>query len=226
MLRAAVQFLTIVPAPGAPHVAPGAAAAWYPLVGAMIGVLAWLAWRTPMQATAAIVLVIVITGGLHEDGLADVCDAIRAGRTREAILRILKDSRIGAYGAIAIVLSILVRWHALSLWKSPDWTQFAFVFACSRGSMVMLAFSTPSLSEGLGEAFRNSIPKSAPWLVALQCMAVAYFCNGWMPLLVVILSIVLIRFWLLRRVGGFNGDCLGFQCQIAEAAAMVVFACR
>ena len=179
-----------------------------------------------MQATAAIFVAVVITGGLHEDGLADVCDAIRAGRTRETILRILKDSRIGAYGAIAIVLSILVRWHALSLWNAPDWTQFAFVFACSRGSMVMLAATTPSISEGLGEAFRNSIPKSASWLVAVQCAALAYFCNGWIALLFVGMSIVSIRFWLLRRMGGFNGDCLGFQCQIAEAAAMVVFAWR
>ena len=225
-MRSAIQFLTIIPVPGAPNIAPGAAAAWYPLVGTLIGVLAWLAWRTPMQATAAIVLVIVITGGLHEDGLADVCDAIRAGRTRETMLRILKDSRIGAYGAIAITLSILVRWHALSLWKSPDWTQFAFVFACSRGSMVMLAALTPSISEGLGTAFRNSIPRSAPWLVALQCLTFAYFCDGWIALLVVSASIVSIRFWLLRRLGGFNGDCLGFQCQIAEAAAMVVFAWR
>jgi adenosylcobinamide-GDP ribazoletransferase len=225
-LRAAFQFLTILPVP-APHVAPGASAIWFPLVGVFIGLAAALAWQSPMQAPAAILVAIVLTGGLHEDGLADVCDAVRAGRSREKMLAILKDSNIGAYGAIAIVLSILIRWHAMTKLSAPAWWQFAFVFAASRASMVVLAAYTPAIrSGGLGEAFRASLPAYAAPGVIVQAAILAYLSNGWWALLAVTVSVVAIRLWLLRRLGGFNGDCLGFQCQIAEAAALVVFAWR
>ena len=223
MLRAALQFLTILPVT-APHVPPGSAAAWYPIVGAFIGLVAALGWHTPMQATAAILVAVVLSGGFHEDGLADVCDAVRAGRTREKMMAILKDSRIGAYGAIAIVLSILIRWHAMSKWNEPVWWQFAFVFATSRAAMVVLASVTPSISDGLGDAFRRSLPRYALPAVLIQVLILAYFCNGWWALLAVAISILLVRAWLMQRLGGFNGDCLGFQCQIAEAVAMAAFA--
>ncbi len=232
MLLAALQFLTILPVPGAPHVAPGAAAAWYPVAGACIGLFAALAWHTPLQAAAAIVAAVVLTGGLHEDGLADVCDAVRAGRSRERMHEILKDSRIGAYGAIAIVLSILVRWQAMSKLPAANaasiWWQFILVFAVSRAAMVALAATTPPASSGLGEAFRTSLPRYALPVVAIQSLAIPFAIPGyagWIALLAAAASILLVRVWLMRRLGGFTGDCLGFQCQITEAAMFAALVC-
>lgn len=225
-MRAALQFLTILPVP-APHVPPGAAAVWFPLVGALIGLAAAAAWHTPLGATAAIVVAVVLTGGLHEDGLADVCDAVRAGRSRERMLEILKDSRIGAYGAIAIVLSILVRWQAMSRVEGSLWWKFVLVHAAARASMVVLAATTPAAAPGLGDAFRASLPRYAAPLAALQTLGILLFIpREWPALLAVAITVPAVRLWLMRRLGGFTGDCLGFQCQIAEAAAWVVLAWR
>lgn len=226
-MRAALQFLTIVPIP-APAVAPGAAAVWFPLVGALIGLAAAAAWHSPLGATAAILTTAVLTGGLHEDGLADVCDAVRAGRSRERMLEILKDSRIGAYGAMAIVLSILVRWQAMSMLPPEGiWWQFVLVHAAARASMVALAASTPAAAPGLGEAFRSSLPAwAAPFAVAQTLAALFFLPGGWRVIAAVAISVFLIRLYFQQRLGGFTGDGLGFQCQIAEAAGWVVLAWR
>lgn len=227
-MRAALQFLTIVPIP-APHLPPGAAAAWYPAAGALLGLLVALAWHSPLQATLAILAAVVVTGGLHEDGLADVCDAVRAGRSRERMFEILKDSRIGTYGALALVLSVLVRWQAMTRLTGNVWWCLVFVFAASRASMVMLAATTPSASTGLGAVFRESLPRFALPLVILQTAAIPVAASDlrlWLALAGVVCSVVAVRAWLMRRLGGFTGDCLGLQCQLAEATALVVLAWR
>ena len=226
-MRSALQFLTILPVP-APNAPPGAAAAWYPLVGALIGLLAWfLTSQSPLGATLAIVAVVAVTGGLHEDGLADVCDAVRAGRTRERMLEILKDSRIGAYGATAITLSILVRWQAMSKLSEPFllW-KFVLAFAVSRAAMIVLAASTPSAASGLGGTFRESLSKYAAPLAVIAVSALAVGISAWPALLVAVASVLFVRTWLMQRLGGFTGDCLGFQCQLTEASVLVALAWR
>jgi adenosylcobinamide-GDP ribazoletransferase len=224
-LRAALQFLTILPVP-APNVPPGSAAVWYPAVGAIIGlVAAAVATHSPLGATLAIVVVVVLTGGLHEDGLADICDAVRAGRTRERIFEILKDSRIGAYGATAIALSILVRWQAMSKLSEPWlWWKYVLAFAASRAAMVVLAAATPAAAPGLGETFRASLPRYAAYLVAAQVLAVVVAISAWPAFLAAAASVVATRAWLIRRMGGVTGDGLGFQCQVTEATVLVALA--
>src|SRR5947208_15930307 len=112
---AAVQFLTIVPAAGGGPACAGAI--FFPLVGALIGlaaggvrILAGKIFPAPIAGLLALGMLIAITGALHEDGLADVFDAFRAGRSPERIQAILKDSRIGVYGAVALVMTLLMRW--------------------------------------------------------------------------------------------------------------------
>lgn len=227
-MRAALQFLTVLPVP-APHVPPGAAAVWFPLAGALIGLAVAAAWHTPLHATTAMLAAVILTGGLHEDGLADVSDAVRAHRSRERMLEILKDSHIGAYGAVAIVLSILVRWHAMSLLSGEVWWKIVCAFTASRAAMVVLAAWAPPVGAGLGQAFRTSLPRHAVPLVIAQAAAVPLAISGaqgWYALGGVAVTIVVLRAWFLRRLGGVTGDCLGFQCQAAEAAALVVLAWR
>jgi adenosylcobinamide-GDP ribazoletransferase len=121
--RAAIRFLTILPVRGG-DAPPGQAAAFFPLVGAMLGaagagvyLLAEKAFPISIAALATVAFWIAISGVLHEDGLADVADAVRAGRTRERVLSILKDSRIGTYGAVAILLSVLARGRPWNIWR-------------------------------------------------------------------------------------------------------------
>src|SRR5262245_51603355 len=115
--RAAVVFLTRIPLGGFPYSEAewARAAAWFPLVGSLVGALAAGAWwvvRPAGDLVAAIVAVIVclvITGALHEDGLADTADALGGATDRAKMFAILKDSRIGTFGAAALALSLLLR---------------------------------------------------------------------------------------------------------------------
>src|SRR3954471_15815666 len=118
-LLGAIQFLTVVPIPGQTAI-PGRAAPFFPLIGAALGATCGLVFEVcqkplggSLAALTAISAAIILSGGLHEDGLADVADALRAGRSREKMLAILKDSRIGAYGAVVLVLCICIRWQTL-----------------------------------------------------------------------------------------------------------------
>src|SRR5437867_3712706 len=105
-MRQAFQFLTILPlqAPAAP---PGHGGWAFPLVGAALGLVAALLWPLKFGPLLCVIVLALMTGGLHEDGLADVFDAIRGWRSREKMLEIMKDSRIGSHGALALLASVL-----------------------------------------------------------------------------------------------------------------------
>ena len=237
-MKAALQFLTILPV-RASSSQPGASAVWFPFVGCLLGVAAAALLHLPLGSILALLLLTVVTGALHEDGLADVCDAVRAYRSREKMTEILHDSRIGAHGAVAIVFSLLIRWQALAhfridfnVWIFDNLTTSAWLLVpaalgIARGLMVLLAAWTPAVGSGLGRDFRDSLPRSAAWLTAVQ-ITILCFAGGWRAALILIpLQLVILagtRRWFMARLGGVTGDCLGFTCQLAEAAALVVFA--
>ena len=224
-MRAALQFLTILPI-RATNSQPGASAEWFPFVGCLLGLAAAAALHLPLGSILALLLLTVLTGGLHEDGLADVCDAVRAYRSHEKMMEILHDSRIGAHGAVAIVFSLLIRWQALDHLAGEAWLRVPAALGIARGLMVLLAAWTPAVGSGLGRGFRDSLPKSAAWLIALQ-VTILCFAGGWRAATVLILLQLAIlagtRRWFMARLGGVTGDCLGFTCQLSEAAALVVF---
>src|SRR4051794_11318327 len=117
---AAAQFLTIVPARSS--ASPAGGAAFFPLIGAGIGaaagaleIAASRLFPPAIAALFALLFLVTITGAPHEDGLADVFDAFRAGRSPQRIQAILKDSRIGVYGALALLIVTLLRWQSMAL---------------------------------------------------------------------------------------------------------------
>jgi adenosylcobinamide-GDP ribazoletransferase len=231
-LFAAVQFLTVIPAPsGGP---PGRAAIFFPLVGGLVGLGAgairvYAPLPSGIAAALALAFLVAVTGALHEDGLADVADAFRAGRSPERILAILKDSRIGAYGAVTLVLTLLIRWQCI---EELGWTAVAALFAAgaaSRGSMVVLAAVSRPLGEGLGKAFRADLRTPDVVLAAIEAAAVPFVGGWWIggaALASNALAIAAARAWFHRRAGGINGDCLGAVCQISEIATMASFLWR
>jgi adenosylcobinamide-GDP ribazoletransferase len=225
-MLAALQFLTILPVPsGAASPARGAWA--FPLVGAMLGLAAVPLLALPLGPALALLLLCVLTGGLHEDGLADVCDAVRGYRPRERMLAILKDSRIGAHGALALLFSVLLRWQALAHLQGNPWLRLPAAIGISRASMVLLAAWSKPAGEGLGSAFAAGLPRYAVWLAAIQCLllaALAQWPAGAILAAANLLGIALCRAWFERRLGGVTGDCLGFQCQLSEAISLVVLA--
>jgi len=238
--RAAVRFLTILPVHGG-DAPPGQAAAFFPLVGAMLGaagagvyLLAAKAFPISIAALATVAFWIAISGILHEDGLADVADAVRAGRTRERVLSILKDSRIGTFGAVAILLSVLARWQALEYLATPRVLETMIAAqAVPRAAIVAMAWcSRPAgsgLGLGLGYALASTLSTPAAMAAIAQGAAAALLC-GWRPGLAMIAGSVLIvqasRGWFYVRLGGVNGDCLGFTEQLIEIFVLTMFACR
>jgi len=219
----ALQFLTILPIPG--DTAPASESAiFFPLVGALIGASAGVVLLTG-NALLVIAWLLVVTGCIHEDGLADVADAFRAGRSRERILAILKDRRIGTYGCLALVMSVLIRWQALAQMRAnPAYGMIAAV-ALSRSALVALAAVAPAAGDGLGREFVNGMRRNTVLAAIAQAFAIA-FLTGWQCATVMVLSsaaiVLLARAYFVRRLGGVNGDCLGATCQIVETANLLI----
>ncbi len=184
-LLGATQFLTLIPVRGqaAP---PGQSAIFFPLIGAALGAaggvgLHFLSGFFPQALAALLVLGFwaLITGGLHEDGFADVVDAFRAGRSPEKIHAILKDSRIGAHGALALILITLVRWQALSSMAGEPVRALAATFAASRASLVVLAWISPPAGSGLGYEFSRTLSTSVTIVVIIQAIIFAFLSEHW-----------------------------------------------
>jgi adenosylcobinamide-GDP ribazoletransferase len=230
---AAVSFLTIIPAPGN-NIPPGRAAIFFPLVGALLGAAGagiFIAASFILPATIAALLAVTfwtaISGVLHEDGLADVADAMRAGRTRERMLAILKDSRIGTYGAVAIVLSLVARWQALEHVPAPRILEACIVAqTLPRAAMVALAWLSRPSGDGLGYAFSSTLTTTGS-LIAIAQGLIAMLL-GWRPGLLILLAAYLIirgaRTYFYKRIGGINGDCLGATEQLLEIFILIFFA--
>ncbi len=235
-LLGAISFLTIIPV-RTKVAPPGQSAALFPLVGALLGaagaVIYYNAGHVIPPSLAALLTVAfwtVITGTLHEDGLADVADALRAGRSQERMLAILKDSRIGTFGAVAIVLSFLVRWQAVeqlaNLWLLP---LFIASQAVPRAAMVALAWISRPVGTGLGLEFSSTLTTPVALIAIAQGIAAAFFCGLRPGIVIIAASYVVIRvarWYFYRRIGGVNGDCLGATEQILEIFILVLFTCR
>lgn len=232
----AVAFLTILPVRVRP-VPPGRAAIFFPLVGAVLGaggaaifIGASRILPSPLAALLTVAFWTAISGVLHEDGLADVADAMRAGRTPERMLAILKDSRVGTYGAVAIVLSILARWQALDHLATPRvWEVLIASQAAPRAAMVALAWIARPTGTGLGLAFSSTLSTPVAIAAMAQGVAAAFLCGARPGVLILAGGYILIRgaqMYFYRRIGGVNGDCLGAAEQLMEIYILVLFTCR
>jgi adenosylcobinamide-GDP ribazoletransferase len=230
----AVQCLTRIPAPSvAPE--PGKlawSAVFYPIVGAALGGLALgihalLAERTPGELLALLILAVwmLLTGALHEDGLADTADAFGSRRGREGLLRVLKDSRIGTYGTLAVVVALLSRWQAL-VWMPPDRMAAALLAAAvlPRTGIVLTALLAGPATEGSGGAFARVLGwRHAAGAAAVAAAILLPFAGRLLfgavgcSLLVAVLAAL----YFTRRLGGVTGDCLGASEQLQEVAVLV-----
>jgi adenosylcobinamide-GDP ribazoletransferase len=231
----AIQFLTVVPV-YCETASPGAAAFFFPVTGALLGagtgavlLAARMGLGRSISALLALAWLLVVTGCLHEDGLADVADAVRAGRSRQKMLEILKDSRIGTYGAIALILSIGIRWQSLDAAAINPVPGLAAALCLSRASLVGLAAVTPAVGGGTGEAFAKSCSGRVLSGVLAQAVAIAglmAFFADWQTMAIMIAAsatvVLLARYWFVRRLGGVNGDCLGATCQAVEIVNLVI----
>lgn len=215
----------------------GARAAWaYPLAGLLIGGLAalgalfsfWLGLPAPITALVALSLTIVISGALHEDGLADTADGLWGGWTPERRLEIMKDSAVGSYGVIALCLSLAARWSALwMLYQVSPATATSALLAgamLSRAMMplVMVALP-PARSSGLAHGMGKAPLFSAVLGLAIACgLAVLLLGGGAISATICAGLTTLVLALIARaRIGGQTGDILGATQQLAEIAILL-----
>jgi adenosylcobinamide-GDP ribazoletransferase len=242
----AVGFLTRFPVPGGGH--PDyldRSAKWSPFVGTLVGAVAagtFAAAHLFLPVSVSVVLAMAVTacltGGFHEDGFADSCDAFGGGYTKEDVLRIMKDSRIGSFGALALVLLLLLKYAALTSLASNHYSDtvrivgVALIAGHTIGRFASISFlMTQSYVRDDSGARAKPV---ASGMTPMQ-FAFAAFCTGsvvvcmclalgWHTLAALLFPLI-VRLYLARmflhRIGGYTGDALGMAEQAAEAALYV-----
>lgn len=238
----AVGFLTRFPVPGG-QVDPrtfGRAVAWFPLAGALLGAtLLIVDWsvrdRLPvaLEAVALVALLAWLSGGLHLDGLADVFDGLSGGGgDRSRTLEIMRDSRIGAHGATALSLTLLLKAVALTelLRQGNTWALLTFPASARFGASALLFAFPRATPEGLGASFnRDGQPR---YLILGMATLVAIIVTGAsadraLPLVLTASSMIglVVAFLFAARVssrlGGLTGDVYGACIEIAEVGFLV-----
>lgn len=231
----AVSFLTCLPLglTGADEEEVGRSVAFFPLVGLVLGLIlvaaTWLLgerFPAPVVAGLLVALLAVLTGGLHLDGLADTFDALGARGDAARRLEVLRDSRIGAHGASALVLVLLLKTLALqALVVHGAATACAAFPAVARGvvalEVVLFPYARP---RGLGSAFRAHT-RGADVLAALLVVAVVLAAAGAAAMIAALATLVgVLAFarFASRRFGGLTGDVYGASIELAEALFLVL----
>lgn len=234
----ALSFFTRLPVPKRlqPELTLADSAWAFPLVGAVTGLLGGLVFIALLAvgvthniaAWMTLAFLILLTGGLHEDGLADMADGLAYARSREEKLSIMRDSRIGSYGVIALVVMLAIRAQAMAMFLGNVHTLLAFAAAgaCSRAVLAALMYARASArSDGL--AARAGKPAMASVVIALLigfllllCAAPVGKCLG----VVLVLAGLGIGIAHVARshFGGITGDVLGALQQVSEATVLVL----
>lgn len=239
-VQLALMLLTRLPAGRLREpVPPIAASAWaFPLAGLAVGLGAafvfWgvaLALPIPVAALIALIAQILLTGALHEDGLADFADGIWGGQTTERRLEIMRDSRIGTYGVLALIVSLALRWQLLVVLaqRNFDVTLLVLVVMAmlSRvAPVLLLAILPPARADGLGHS-AQAVRWSAVGVAGLIALSpgLALVSFPLLPLALILVVQLVITLGLaklaLRRLGGQTGDVLGAGQQLAEIAGFL-----
>ena len=210
----------------------------FPLAGAAVGALGGAAYAgaalagvpVAVSAVGALAVMVLFTGALHEDGLADTADGFGGGRTREHKLEIMRDSRIGSFGAIALILALAARGAAIAALGEPRSVLGALVVAASlgRAGMVVLALALgPARPDGLAAGLRapDKFRALAAFAIAIL-LAVALLPPGTaLRTIAGALAASLAVAWLARsQIGGYTGDVLGAASVVTECVAIGLIA--
>ncbi len=237
-----ITFLTRLPLPLSGHAArPLASAAWaFPFAGVLTGGVGggiflgavFLGLPLVISLILGLMASVLLSGGLHEDGLADVADGFGGGSTRDQKLEIMHDSRIGAYGVLALIFIVSLRITALFAIGAQSSTQIVFVVFLtsaifSRGILpAVMAALPPARAGGLSkEAGRPGVGGVIVALLLGVAGALVPFCSDYQPVTIAMLSavgaVIILGLIASRQIGGQTGDVIGAAQQIGETAFLV-----
>jgi adenosylcobinamide-GDP ribazoletransferase len=235
-LRIAFGLLTTLPFPLPDDWSPGdsgRASIWYPLVGLVIGTLTWLAWKGalllfPPLAAGIIALLawVLLTGGLHLDGLADCCDGLLASVSVERRLEIMKDPHLGAFGVIGLILLLLLKGAALAA-LTPG-TSLGILLAASVARWYILPAGLLPLARpgGMGADFSSGLQRSFIYMGAILPvgLALVFGMRGVISLLAGTAAAAPVLWLAKSRIGGVTGDVFGMVVEVVETAVLLAFA--
>jgi adenosylcobinamide-GDP ribazoletransferase len=237
-LKISILFCTRLPLRHSAPIDSGdvARATWaFPIAGALVGCVGALAYGAalkvglqPMTAAAlALTATLVVTGCLHEDGLADAADGFGGGQFRERKLEIMRDSRLGTYGACALVMSLVLRWSAVTAIASPVPVALALIAAHASARAALPAFMRlvpPTRHDGLSaQAGQPTLRRVvAAVLLGVLMLGISLGLAATMIGLVLAASASLFMAWLsVRQISGQTGDVLGALEQIIEIVVLL-----
>lgn len=232
----ALVFMTRLPLPALPASAfeRGNIATWaYSFAGLVLGILTaliwlvsgWLGFSPTLQAGVSLAALALMTGALHEDGLADTADGFWGGNDTTRRLEIMKDSRIGSYGVLALVFVIGLRWFGLT---ETGISALIAASCLSRAILpVMMYFGPFARQDGLAKSVGRP-PKTSVVVSVVIALAVAWACVGGVGMLIAALAVFLVGECMHKlakyKVGGVTGDVLGATQQLTDLAALLALA--
>lgn len=239
----ALQFYTRIRAPRWVHYMPenqSRATGYLPLIGWLVGIISGLVWlggaflsNISIGLVLSMIASIFTTGAFHEDGFADTCDGFGGGWTRDKILEIMKDSRLGTYGAIGLTMILASKFLLLTNLAGQQKDDFAVLIFVLIGAhawsrlMPMLVIQTQHYAragqDNKAQAAAQKVPPgglvTGSLFALIPIFALAWICHT--PLISICCILPAISTWLLSRyfntwIGGYTGDCLGAIQQISE----------
>jgi adenosylcobinamide-GDP ribazoletransferase len=233
------QFLTLLPGGiKDAEIGPrdlGRSAAYYPLVGLLLGMILWgtygllsHAFPRTLCEGLAILLLVILTGALHLDGLADALDGLAAGKSAAERLQIMRDHRVGTFGAVGLILVLGIKFLALnSLPEEVLGRALLVSLALSRWSMVQLIYRAPYARPegGLGKVFKENVRKGEMIMATAFSLILAVFLFrfwGAFLWLAVGVSALGIQVFFEKKIGGTTGDVLGAANEVHEVLGLLL----
>lgn len=210
----------------------GRASVWYPFVGLIIGGLTWLTWTGTTRlfpplvaAVLTLILWVTLTGGLHLDGLADCCDGLLASASVERRLEIMKDSRLGAFGGVGLVLTLLLKAAALSSLAPQAAPGILLAASLARWCILPAGLLPLARPVGMGADFKAGF---RPWFIAAGAivplaLSILLGARGLVSLLAGLIAAALALRLATSRLHGVTGDVFGMTVEVVEVVSLLVF---
>jgi len=230
---AALQFITIIPVGRADSFEPPKMIPYFPVVGLFLGILTALfdqlaiaLWSRPVASLLDVLFLAALTGAFHLDGLGDSADGLWGPRSKEKALTIMKDSRLGTMGLVAIVFALALKWAGIAGLDLNRVLLLIIVPAYARTGMLFgmrfLEYGRPDGGTG-ADFFKSKLEWTAFWGLTIPLVLSVFL--GWtafyLNLSFVALTAVLIRYYK-RRVGCITGDMLGAMTEVLEAGLFLL----
>jgi len=237
-LFTALAFLTLLPSPRYDDFKGdelGRAMGAFPLIGLLLGGILFgidllLVPRLPAGLVNIILIatLVLLTGGIHLDGLMDTADGFGGGNNRARVLEIMRDSRTGSFGVLAVILLLMVKWEALnSLSPSIKGPALLLMPVLARWGQVMLAYISPSARvDGFGRHVIKGLGIPSLATAFSSALVIAVLLAGWPGLALIVLASVFSFLWsrlFVIRIGGITGDVIGALSELLEVIILLFF---